>query len=233
MDSHTYLATAHEATQLLRTTGHITTSLTVLPNNQVNDEALNKLQESLKAAVRGNNRNPDGGIARITVNEDPELDKRRAELAEREKNRAKRRLELSEARERDRTHRAMGRVAGSGRLTAAGLEDDMITSSGAGRRRGLPGTKKRAPRRDDYSTDEDLPRGRTREDEYDKNDDFLVDDDEEEEIEEGGDDDDDDILDDGSEDEKMAKQTSPKRNTDDGTGGRGKRRKVIEDDEDE
>ncbi|KAI9782904.1 MAG: hypothetical protein M1839_004379 [Geoglossum umbratile] len=201
VDAHTYLTTPHESASLLRTTNHLTTSLTVLPSSEFNDEALIRLHESLAKAVRGKS-GVDGGIARIIVTEDPELQKKRAEQAEREKLKAQRRKEQAEQRERQRANKASNMRQGSryaAGLSAGALEDDdMATSGGVGRKRAAPSRKKAPRRRDDYDSDEDdRQRYSTREDEYDRGDGFLADSDEEEEDYEGDDKDDDEDIDEG------------------------------------
>jgi len=256
LESHTYLTTPHESASILRVTNHITNTLTVLPSSDQNDDALIRLQDSLAAAVRGNKTSADGGVALIAITEDPELAKKKAELAEREKLRAQRRRMQQEERERDRANRVLGKSGlrsaggggGGGGLTVGGLEDDEGMATTRAR---LPSKPKRKPRRNsEYSDDEDgfRNRGRTREDEYDEDDGFLVGSDEEPEVGEGSEDED-DGLGEGegvSEDEKPKRKTSPKRERegervvekveggeDGGVAARGKRRKVVEDEEDE
>jgi len=250
LESHTYLTTPHESASFLRVTNHITTSLTVLPSSDQNDDALIRLQESLAAAVRGNKTSADGGVGLIAISEDPELAKKKAEVAEREKMRAQRRRQQQEERERDRANRVLGksglRTGGAGGgLTVGGLEDDDGMATTRARH---PSKPKRKPRRNsEYSDDEDgfRNRGRTREDEYDEDDGFLVRSDEEPEIVEGSEEDEDEGLGEGvSEEEKPKKKKSPKREReravekveggeDGGVAARGKRRKVVADEEDE
>lgn len=112
---------------------------------------------------------------------------------------------------------------------------------------------KRKPRRNsEYSDDEDgfRNRGRTREDEYDEDDGFLVGSDEEPEVVEGSEDEDEGLGDADAEgvseeEEKPRRKKSPKSPKrerdvetvegaeDGGVAARGKRRKVVEDEEDE
>ncbi|KAI9839829.1 MAG: hypothetical protein M1819_000019 [Sarea resinae] len=190
LDSHTYLFAPHESAAVLRATNHITTSLTVHPTSNVNDEALERLQDSLAKAVRGKHTGgTDGGIGVISITEDPELAKKKAEVAEREKLRAQRRRENQEARDRDRAKRTLGRTGlRHGGLTVGGLEDDDGGALGNVRRTmRAPGKARRGPRRGDLTDDEDddgyMRRGGgNREDEYDEDDGFLVGSDEEEEV---------------------------------------------------
>jgi RNA polymerase-associated protein LEO1 len=257
-DAHTYLTTPHESASLLRTTNHLTTSLTVLPSSEFNDEALIRLHDSLAKAVRGKS-GVDGGIARIVITEDPELQKKRAEAAEKEKVKAQRRKDQAEQRERQRANRVssmrQGNRYGTG-LSAGALEDDdMATSGGVGRKRPAMNKKKVPRRRDDYESDEDdRQRYSTREDEYDRGDDFLADSDEEEEYE-GDDKDDDEDLDEGIDEvdeeaeekqqrvDRKRERKDERRREDDiqkdqdaaeaaaGSAARVKRRRVVDDDD--
>lgn len=189
-DSFTYLCAPAPASALVRVTNKITTGLNVIPSSEATDDALERLQSSLAAATRGNKAGAEGGqsggIGLISIHEDPELAKKKAEVAEKEKLRAQRRREAQEQRERDRTNRVLGRsgLRTGGGLTAAGLEDDEL-GMGSGRPRAPRGPKRRRARRDEYSEDEEEGygrRGRTREDEYDEEDDFVARSDEEDEV---------------------------------------------------
>ena len=152
----------------------------ILPSGEQTDEAVLALQKSLAAAEAVH----DPFAAIRNVKEDPELAKKRAELAEKDKLRAERKREAQIERETGRKEKVLGR-RGLGRagvgLTVGGLEDED----------GMPTAKARKPARrggnrrgDIYSDDEDdgYPRGRTREDEYDQDDGFLAASDEEPEI---------------------------------------------------
>ena len=245
LDSHTYLAAPHESAGLIRITNQITASLGVQTSSDQDDDALARLQESLAAATKGNKAAPDGGLAIITISEDPELAKKKAEVAEKEKVRAQRRRQVQEERERDRANRVLGRAGPrmgglSAGLTVGGLEDD----DGMGATRARPSKPKRKPRRrnSEYSDDEDdfRGRGRTKEDEYDEDDGFLVGSDEEPEIVPDESEEEVDMDDDlGGEEEAPKKGSSAKTGTareagDQGaSGGRTKTRRVIEEDEDE
>ncbi|KAL8691976.1 MAG: hypothetical protein Q9218_002900 [Villophora microphyllina] len=245
LDSHTYLTTTHESAQILRLTNHITASLTVQSNSLEDDDALVRLQERM-AAAKASKTAGEGGMEVVTVREDPELAKMKAEAAEKEKIKAQRKRQQQEERERDRANRVLGRSGlriggyGTGGLTVGGLEEDdgMGTSS-----RSRPSKPRKKPRRrnSEYSDDEDFrSRGRTKEDEYDEDDGFLVGSDEEPEVVDDGDEEEDVEL--GDEDAEgdgeevpPAKPATAKREAADevGTGGRVKRRRVIEEDEDE
>ncbi|KAL2364616.1 hypothetical protein RJZ56_002478 [Blastomyces dermatitidis] len=184
LDAHAYLGAAAEASSVFRITSHLTSSLSVLPTTVETDDAVQRLKESLEAAARGAKKNPDGTVTMFDVAEDPELAKKRAELAEREKLRADRKRQLAADRDLDRGRRVgISYRTGGGGLTVAGLEgdDDMLTT----RARGAKKPKRRPNRRGEiYSDEEDEydRRGRTREDEYDEDDGFLVGSDEEPEI---------------------------------------------------
>jgi RNA polymerase-associated protein LEO1 len=244
-DSFTFLAAPHEGAAILQVTNHLTTQLNVLPNKTVNDDAILKLQESLSAAVMKGDKSAEGGIRFIEVTEDPELQQKRAELAEKEKMKAQKRREAAEQRERNRATRVLNRSGiRSGGLSVGALEDDgMMLPT---RKRAAPGSAKKRPSRrdrDDYDSDDDLPRGRTKEDEYDKEDDFVAGSDEELETFEGDDLEEDDAEGepDGSEEEEEEARLAPARDapskeaaaTDITGAARGKRRRVIEEDEDE
>ncbi|KAK5016988.1 hypothetical protein LTR60_002139 [Cryomyces antarcticus] len=245
-DSFTYLAAPSESASMLRVTNKITAGLSVLPSADTTDDALERLQNSLAAAVRGKNLNGDGGIEFVNINEDPELAKKKAEAAEREKLKMQKRREAAEARERDRGSRVLGRSGLGyrhvGGLTTGMLEDDEF-GGGMGRpRANKPKARRQHRRNDEYSSDEDFGRRRTtKEDEYDEEDEFIAKSDEEEVVED--DEDEEEDVDDGIVEKE---KTSPKRDrpppveTDedaeaDGDPGqaRPKRRRVVEDDDDE
>ena len=240
MDSHTYLASAHQSTGFLQITNHVTASLNVQASGEQEDDALIRLQESMAAAVKGNKTAADGSVPIISISEDPELAKKKAELAEREKVRAQRRRQNQEERERDRANRVLGRsglrTGGIGGLTVGGLEDDDgMTSS---RPRAKPARKPRR-RNSEYSDDEEdyRNRGRTREDEYDEDDGFLVGSDEEPELVADDDEEEEEELDDDDGGRASKSKKSKEKNSgagEDAAGaGRTKRRHVVDDDEDE
>ena len=197
LDSHVYLGAPSEASSVIRLTSHLTSSLSILPTTVETDDAVQRLQESLAAATRANHKNADGTVTMLDVTEDPELAKKQAELAEREKLREARKRQMAADRDLDRGRRVglSARTGGAG-LTVSGLEgeDEMLTTKARGGKKSRRRTNQRG---EIYSDDEDEydRRGRTRQDEYDEDDGFLVRSDEEEE-EEGadGEDDEDDIL---------------------------------------
>ncbi|KAI4144649.1 MAG: hypothetical protein L6R39_004095 [Caloplaca ligustica] len=190
LDSHTYLVTPHESAQILRITNHITASLAVQSSTIEDDDALIRLQERMAAAKANKTSGGEGGgIEMLTVKEDPELAKMKAEAAEKEKIKAQRKRQQQEERERDRANRVLGRsglrtggYGMGGGLTVGGLEGDDGMATTRPSRASKPRKKPRR-RNSDYSDEEDFRgRGRTREDEYDEDDGFLVGSDEEPEI---------------------------------------------------
>ncbi|EZF36454.1 hypothetical protein H101_00005 [Trichophyton interdigitale H6] len=189
LESHTYLGVAAEASSVIRLTSRITASLSILPSTVETDDAVQKLQESLAAAARSGKKTADGSVAIIEVKQDPELAKKQAEQAEREKLREARKRQAAAEREVDRGRRSTAfQRSGAAGLTIAGLEGDEDMGVGTKSRPGAKRPGARKPRRRDeiYSDEEDDydRRGRTREDEYDEDDGFLVGSDEEPEIEE-------------------------------------------------
>ncbi|KAL3480126.1 Leo1-like protein-domain-containing protein [Aspergillus californicus] len=245
LDSHVYLGAAAETASVFRLTSHLTHGLTVYPTTVETDDAVQRLQESLAAATRGGKKTVDGSAPVIEVKEDPELAKRQAEVAEREKLKAARRREQLADREMDRGRRfGMSSRTGGAGLTVGGLEDDdgLLTTR--------PRAKKprRPNRRGEIYTDDEEDydrRGRTREDEYDEDDGFLVGSDEDLEV--GDDDEDEDILEDedadaeGEDDDAPAPKQKGKRASPDPrpAGGAGtpparkKNRYVVDDDDEE
>lgn len=242
LDSHTFLATPHEHASLIRITNHITSSLAVRSSSDQNDDALVRLQQSLAAATKGNKSAADGGLEIISISEDPEQAKKRAEVAEKEKLRAQRRRQQQEERERERATRVLGRsglrTGGLGvGLTVGSLEDDdgMATT----RARTIKPQRRSRRRNSEYSDDEEDYRGtkRTREDEYDEDDGFLVRSDEDPEMVPDESEEEAEMLEDV--DEEKPKKGSTKREVaaeagEEGAGGgRIKRRRVIEDEDED
>lgn len=227
-DGHYYAAAAELGSNLLMTVGHITEQFNVRPNLKkgAGDDALSLLAQRMAQASKA--MNEEDMIIRTT--QDPELQKRQAEMAEKERMKAQRRRE-----------NAAAKMDGLGRYGRGGLSIGDLE----GGRRGAGSTRPRASgpkpkrRRPEYDSDDDLPQGVRRQDNYDLEDDFLVGSDEEEE--EVGSDEDEDVLDD-DEDERPSK--SKKRRTaesddEDADGeeveasGRGRRRNVIDSDEED
>lgn len=251
-DSHLYLASPSITSQLLVMIGHMTNQHTVRPNKEIEDDALERLQRSLAAATRGGHKGDDkNGPELITNTQDPELQKKRAEMAEKERMRLQRRRETAAAKADTRGGRGVG-----GGLSVDDLEGRSGRRAPASGRKPAP---KRPRRRPDYDSDDDLPRGRNREDEYDKEDDFLASSDSD--LENGPgleDDEEEEMLDDESErDEPKHKKQKQKPSKADelsdadadaeadldddeapaaapeAIAGRGRKRNIIEDDDDE
>ena len=238
LDSQTYLAAPHEQAGLMRHTHHVTTSLAVQSSEQ-DDDALLRLQQGLAAAARGNKATVDGGVEVISISEDPENAKRRAELAEKEKAKMQRRYQIQQDRETTRANNVLKRsglrTGGlGGGLTVGGLEEDE-GMMGTKARKAKSKLRKSRRRNSEYSDDEDFRgMGRTREDEYDEDDGFLVGSDEEPEV---GDESEEEAElgdeDDEAEDEVVRKPRKTETAEDATVGGRLKRRRVIEDEDDD
>ena len=230
-ESHTYLSSPHHSVAFAQITNHVTTSLTVQSTGEENDDALIRLQENMALAIKGKSGEGDRGPGIIAIQEDPENLKRQAEQQEREKARADRRRQNQAERERDRQNRVLGRA---GIRTGASMGNfDTEDGLGGGRSRPKPARKPRR-RNSEYSEDEDDYRqGRTREDEYDEDDGFLVRSDEEPEV--GGDDSDEEAeFGDDKDAEGEDDDEEPVRKDKDEEGaGRSKRRRVVDDEDDD
>ncbi|QIX02261.1 hypothetical protein AMS68_007778 [Peltaster fructicola] len=248
----TYLVAPMPSRGLTRVTNVLTTGLTVSPPADYIDEAIANLQSDLAAAAGPKRLNGSGAaVGRMETIEDPELAKKRAEQAEREKLRARKKQEAQLERERDRSNRALGRSGLSsqrfGGLSAGALEDDGLATT-----RGRTATKPKAARRrranSEYSSEEDYGRRgfkASKEDDYDEEDDFVAGSDEEEEVPDDEEDEDDGIIEEGR---AARREATPKRGRDvddeeDAEGEvddapaagaeRKRRRVVVADDEDE
>lgn len=201
LDSHQYLATPYVSTQLLHVVGHMTNQYTVRPNKEIQDYALEKLASGLAAAARGRNKGDNkSGLTLISTTQDPELQKKQAEMAEKERMKVQRRRETAAARADQQAGKVRTGIGGG--LTLDDLERGGSRNTGSRKKRSAPAGPRRARRRADYDSDDDLPHGRSREDEYDLNDGFLAPSDEDIEGEEGDDDESEEEIDEGSEEEK-------------------------------
>lgn len=220
----------------MRNTHHVTISLAVQSSEQ-DDDALLKLQQGLAAAGKGSKATTDGGLEVISINEDPENAKRRAELAEKEKAKMQRRFQMQQERESNRANSVLKRAGlRTSGLTVGVLEGE--EDSGAAKARKIRATKKRSRRRNDEYSDEDdyAGRRRTKEDEYDEDDGFLVGSDEEPEVGEESDEEEEDDLDaDGDEDEDQpVRNDKPVKENEASNSVRHQGRRIVEDeDEDE
>jgi RNA polymerase-associated protein LEO1 len=230
--------------------GHMTNQYTVRPNKDIEDDALEKLQKSLAAATRGAHKDDKNGPELITNTQDPELQKKKAEVAEKERMKLQRRRETAA----EKASLPKGGMGGRGGLSVDDLEGRSGRRAPGSGRNNAPKPRRRRP---EYDSDDELPRGRNREDEYDKEDDFLASSDEDLEVEEGDDDDEEEMLDEESdrEEPKAKKQKISKSeeasdadadaeaDLDDDEApvdlvvsepsGRGRKRNIIEDDDDE
>ncbi|KAF1982928.1 hypothetical protein K402DRAFT_339350 [Aulographum hederae CBS 113979] len=226
-DAYMYLGAPAEASGVIRLTNHVTSLLNVAANEDNADEAIELLHAKMAEAKQKSGL-PQGNVTIVSMSGDPEEARRRAEVAEKEKAKLQRRIEAQANRERTRTERVLGaRSSGFGRTTgfaADGLE-------GADRPRNKPKPRRQ---RVDYDSDEDFGRrNRTREDEYDEEDDFIAG--SEEDI--GGEDEeeDDDVDDDIVEDRRAAASSQKRRSEGEGSPNvsRAKKRRVVEDDDDD
>lgn len=243
-DAHYYTAAAHLSSNCLLIVGHLTEQYAVRPNHAVQDDALARLQLKMNEAAA---RSKTDDII-IQTTEDPELAKRQAELAEKERNKAQRRRETAAA----KMDGSAGRYA-RGALSVGDLEGGRRGAAGAagGRKRGAAGgaQSRKRNRNAEYDSDDDLPGGSGRHDEY-VLDDFAVASDEE--ASEGEEDEEEEILDDEDEEEeeeapRRKRQRTAEREKEDADAdaeadldddeapapASRRRRRVVEDDEDE
>ncbi|KAK0656699.1 Leo1-like protein-domain-containing protein [Cercophora newfieldiana] len=229
-DAHYYAAAAHLTTNSLLIVGHFTEQYTVRPNKEIQDHALERLKANLADAKK------ERGDMIILTTEDPTLQQKKAELAERERLKLQRRRETAAARAADG---AGGRYKG-GALSIGDIEGRRGVAGS--RKRGAPGGAKKKHRRPEYDSDDDLPSGARKPDNYDMEDGFLVDSDEESEEAED-DDEEEEILDDDDEDEaprpKKRKtaadddEVDAEADMDDDAPAPSRRRRQIIDDDDE
>lgn len=222
-DAHYYAAAAHLTTNSLLIVGHLTEQYTVRPNKELQDHALERLKADLAGAKKDR-----GSEMIIVTNEDPELLKKQAELAEKERSKLQRRRETAAA----RADGVSGRYKG-GALSVGDLEGRRGAGV-AGRKRGAPGGAKKKHRRPEYDSDDDLPSGGRRGDNYDMEDGFLVDSEEEDEVDE--DEEEEELLDDDDEEDeapRAKRQRTTEPDEDDGAHASSRRRRRVVQDEDE
>lgn len=253
-DTHNYLAAPHNTSGLdSQITRPLDAALRIQPSGDLADESVSKLKDALfRAADLG-----DPLATMSKLKQDPEYQRLQAEKAEKEEMRAARRRENAAQRMNARRDGVLGRSGmggGRGGLSVAGLEDDEGMPSARGTR---PKGGKRRPKFNRHgiiysdNEDESMPRGRTREDEYDREDDFLANSDEEPETYEDDeelpeDDEDEDAegeVDDdvGAVPQRKERAGTPKRPAADDDAGEGrasptqarKKRRVIDDDDEE
>ncbi|KAB5580395.1 Leo1-like protein-domain-containing protein [Coniochaeta sp. 2T2.1] len=238
-DAHYYAAAAHMHSNCLVVVGHLAEQYTARPNHAVQDDALEGFRRKMEEATKSK-----GDSLIIQTHEDPELAKRQAELAEKERNKAQRRRETAAAKMVEGTGSRYAR----GALSIGDLEGGRRGAGAAGRKRGAAGgpQSRKRNRNAEYDSDDDLPGGSGRHDEY-VLDDFAVASDEE--GSEGEDDEEEEILDDDDEEEEEApkrkrQRTAEKEDADADAEAdmdddeapapsNRRRRRVVDDDEDE
>ncbi|KIW90405.1 uncharacterized protein Z519_09050 [Cladophialophora bantiana CBS 173.52] len=184
-ETNHFLAAPHAAAGIdLQIVAPFDASMKIQPTGDQADEAELKLRQSIAATTQMH----ESPTTFKSVKEDPELAKKAAEMFEKERARADRRREAAQDRQfmrRDRVlgKSGLGRSIGGAGLSIAGLEDDDGMPTARGKK--ATAKRRRTNRRGDiYSDDEDEEtfRRRGREDEYDREDDFLAASDEEPEI---------------------------------------------------
>ena len=173
-------------------THKVTAGLSIKQSDNVEDDAIERLQASLAAASGAGKVNGAHGLLMELDEKDPEEAKRNALLAQKKIEAERRKRQAQDERQQDR-----GRVGRAGMsntrysgLNVGMLEDD---EDGTGQHRSPNknrGAKPRRRRNSEYSDDEDFGRRNFQNDEYDRDDDFLAASDEEEVIEDDDDPDD-------------------------------------------
>ncbi|KAL9622001.1 MAG: hypothetical protein Q9160_003663 [Pyrenula sp. 1 TL-2023] len=179
-DTHFYLGAPHETSGLFRVIAPFSAGLRLLPTGDESDSAIKALQAGLEAA----NATEDPVSSVRILREDPEEARRQAEQFEKDRVKAIRRREAAEAKDTERKSRVLARRGmrpGGAGLTVGGLEDD---EEGFMTTRPKKKPKKRANRRGEILTDSEEDggyglKGRSREDNYDMEDDFMAGSDEE------------------------------------------------------
>lgn len=236
-DGHSYAAAAHLSSGLFLVVGHIAEEYTVRLNKDLEDDALQRLAMRMREAKA-----QDEASRIIKTTHDPELQRRVAEMAEKERVKAQRRRDNVAA-----------KMDGGSRYSRGGLQIDDLEGSrrapGAGRKRGAGGGKAKR-RRPDYDSDDERPAGARFQEDYDLADDFIAPSDDEEEVED--DEEDEEVLDDDDDDEdekpkskrpktkKVSDEEDASGEEDDDIGpaasgdhsGRARRRNIIDDDDD-
>lgn len=204
-DQYTYLVVPAESAESLRVTHKVTAGLQLKNPQSEHEQAIQLLKlETMQLASVQKVIGVSGDM--VATEEDPELGRKRAEIAERSALRDRKKRENAQERERMRSDRTMGRAGLSstryGGLNVGMLEDDEVEGSGGRSQPAKARAKPRRRRNSEYSEDEDFGRKRfTKEDSYDQEDDFLAPSDEEEEV------DDDEDPDDGIVEDSRQKST--------------------------
>lgn len=179
-DANRYIAAAQEGMGQLLTVAHVTEEWAIRPDRKRVQEETEQLKERMTQANGG----AKEGELIITTTVDPELQKREAELAEKERIRAQRKRENAQLRVEAGPG---GFRKGASSMGLGDLEGGRRATSG--RKRGAGGGPKRSRGRNNDDSDSEGGYGG---EDYDKADDFLAASDEE--VSEG---EDDDLLDDG------------------------------------
>lgn len=234
-DGHYYAAAAELKSNLFITVGHIAEQYTVRPNAAVVDETLEILAQKLQSA-RGGKRDNE---MFIKTTRDPELAKKEAEMAEKERLKAQRRRDNAAA----KLEGGLGRAGRGGGLSIGDLEGGRRMASNS-RRKGMSGAGRAKRRRAEYDSDDDLPQGVGRHENYDLDDGFLVGSEDEEEME-SAEEDEEELLDDDEEEArpkaKRQRTQEPEDQDAEGseveapaeTAGRVRRRNVVDDDDED
>ncbi|RMJ13197.1 hypothetical protein CDV36_007143 [Fusarium kuroshium] len=231
-DGHYYAAAAELHSNLLMTVGHITEQYNVRPNKAVGDDALSILAERMAQASKPS----QGGDMIIRTTRDPELQKKQAELAEKERMKAQRRRENAAA----KMDSGYGGRSARGNLSIGELEGGR-RGFGSSRKRGAPGSSRPKPRRGESESDEELAEAVGRHEGYDLDDGFIVGSDVEEMDSQADDDDEEELLDEDEDEKPRSKRqrTRDRSPDEDAEGsdveqvaGRARRRNVIDDDDD-
>ena len=185
-DSHYYLVAPHEHAPGIdfQTVRPLDASMRIRPSGDLANASISALRRSLLANTTGQ-RDPLANLNSIRI--DTEKARKEAEKAEKDILQSRRKAVNAAEREESKRNRVLGRSglsrSGYG-LSVAGLEGDDGGMPSGRPRQSAKARRKTNRRGEIYSDDEDdtMPRGRTREDEYDREDDFLADSEEEPEV---------------------------------------------------
>jgi RNA polymerase-associated protein LEO1 len=249
-DAFTYLVVPVESAESLRITHKITAGLSIKQSGTVEDDAIEQLQAALSQAA---NKTKVGGASGVleATDVDPELQRKQAELAEKQAMRDRKKRENAQERDKMRSDRALGRAGvysgrSGGGLNVGMLEDDELDGGRGRSQYNKARAKPRRRRNSEYSEDEDFGNKRfSKEDSYDQEDDFVAPSDEEEVVED--DDDEDDGIVEEARQEKAPKRDRPRpaaadadddedaagEDDDDVPQARTKRRRVVDDEDDD
>jgi RNA polymerase-associated protein LEO1 len=248
-EAFTYLVVPVESAESLRITHKITAGLSVKQSGMVEDDAIERLQAALSEAA---NKTKVGGATGVleATDVDPELQRKQAELAEKQAMRDRKKRENAQERDRLRSDRALGRAGvysgrSGGGLNVGMLEDEEMDGGRGRSQNNKARAKPRRRRNSEYSEDEDFGHKRfSKEDSYDQEDDFVAPSDEEEVVEDD-DDEEEDIVEErvekASKRDRQRPAAQAEDNDEDAEGeedddlpqARTKRRRVVDDDDDD